>query len=516
MNISIKTFGILSILALAMTLNSCSKDEAPAAPSTENGDNNGSGDNNGNGDVTGEAFTIKAQMGDVVMSRATVKPGDGKSFTWETGDSFDLYQSSDFAKKNIFSIVNDKISSDGKSADFTCTDFALASDDNYYAFYPQDFKKVEDGSNSFSYTIPDDVYTQSENNNTKHLKGGVVMVAAGTSSTLASNLKFEHKTALLRLGVTNLKNDEVTVNSITLSSDLACFSDTYVYNTETSTGTYSGNKDIVLNFANGGVKLDKKDAEGSVLRGYAIAIPTGEKATADKKTLTITVTYNGNQTIINEIEMTEGSCFEAGKYYDFNVDVDYNRHYLVGEYSDWGWKKCQYLYDREGNGVYEGIIYIPREKTDGEFGSKYYWKITAANNYKVEWPAGQDKNYGADFRSCYVKLQDNNISTWDGVNFWGVVGEFNNWDNDIEMKYVFNVEHYLVAEVVIPENKYEWKIRGDKLWTTPNIGSNRQDIDFVGVVEKTSDNLKFTEGAGTYEIKWYFNLYRQKIVVKKK
>ena len=113
-------------------------------------------------------------------------------------------------------------------------------------------------------------------------------------------------------------------------------------------------------------------------------------------------------------------------------------------------------------------------------------------------------------------MQDNGISTWDGVNFWGVVGEFNNWDNDIEMKYVFDVEHYLVAEVVITENQYEWKIRGDKLWTTPNIGSNRQDIDFVGAVEKTSDNLKFTEVAGTYEIKWYFNLYRQKIVVTKK
>lgn len=505
MNISIKTFGILSILALAMTFNSCSKDEAPAAPGTENGDNNG------NGDVTGEAFTIKAQMGDVVMSRATVKPEDGKSFTWENDDKFALYQSCDFAKKNIFSFVENSITDEGKSANFTCNDFTLASDADYYAFYPQEFTKVE-GSNSFSYTIPGTVYTQKGNNNTGHLKNGVVMVAAGTSSTLASNLKFEHKTALLRLGVTNLKNEKVTVNSITLSSDLACFSDTYVYNTETSTGTYSGNKDIVLNFADGGVELNEKDAEGSILKGYALAIPTGETATADKKTLTITVTYNGNQTIINEIEMTEGSCFEAGKYYDFNVDVDYNRHYLIGEYSKWGWKNCQYLYDREGNGVYQGIIYIPGEKTK----DKFYWKITAATNYKAEWPAGQDNNYGTDFRSCYVKLQDNGISTWDGVNFWGVVGEFNNWDNDIEMKYVFDVEHYLVAEVVITENQYEWKIRGDKLWTTPNIGSNRQDIDFVGAVEKTSDNLKFTEGAGTYEIKWYFNLYRQKIVVTKK
>ena len=47
------------------------------------------------------------------MSRATVKPEDGKSFTWENDDKFALYQSCDFAKKNIFSFVDNSITDEG-------------------------------------------------------------------------------------------------------------------------------------------------------------------------------------------------------------------------------------------------------------------------------------------------------------------------------------------------------------------------------------------------------------------
>ena len=262
MSISIKTFGILSILALAMTFNSCSKDEAPAAPGTENGDNNG------NGDVTGEAFTIKAQMGDVVMSRATVKPEDGKSFTWENDDKFALYQSCDFAKKNIFSFVENSITDEGKSANFTCNDFTLASDTKYCAFYPQEFIKPDGGSNSFSYTIPESVYIQTGYNNTDHLKGGMIMVATGQSSNLAGGVSFAHKTALFRFGITNLKNASVKVKSIKLySTDLECFAKGYSYNIDGTESISQKSTELSLSFGDG-ITLDTDNS----IKVYTLAI----------------------------------------------------------------------------------------------------------------------------------------------------------------------------------------------------------------------------------------------------
>lgn len=202
---NIKFFGLLSVAALAMSVSSCTNDNEPVISENETGNN------------TEGVFTIKANIGELQQTRATVKPEDGKSFTWQQNDGFNLYQSSDMTTANTFTIDNNSISSDGKSADFNCSEFKPASDATYYAFYPQGFTTTTDNT-TFTYTIPDGVYTQTGDNNTNHLSKGMIMIATGKSADIQNSVTFKHKTALFRFGISNLKSEAVTVKSVKLSS----------------------------------------------------------------------------------------------------------------------------------------------------------------------------------------------------------------------------------------------------------------------------------------------------------
>ena len=296
----IKFFGLLSVAALAMSVSSCTNDNEPQIS-----------DNNTENNSGVEGFTIQANIGDIQQTRATVKPEDGKSFTWQSDDKFDLYQSTAMATANVFAIDNNSITDNGKSANFSCADFTPATGESYYAFYPQGFTVVE---NTFTYNIPDAAYSQSGNNSTEHLKAGMIMVATGNSDDLANGISFSHKTALFRFGVTNLTGDAVTVKSVKLSSATTqCFARSYSY-TVGGSETVDG-KDSELNLSFGaGVSVDKN----SSLKAYAVAIPAD--AISAGETFTLEVTYNEDQIKSNSFIINES--FVAGHVYSFNIDIE--------------------------------------------------------------------------------------------------------------------------------------------------------------------------------------------------
>ena len=296
----IKFFGLLSVAALAMSVSSCTNDNEPQVS-----------DNNTENNSGVEGFTIQANIGDIQQTRATVKPDDGKSFTWQSDDKFDLYQSTAMATAKAFAIGNNSITDNGKSANFSCADFTPVADASYYAFYPQGFTVVE---NTFTYNIPDAAYSQSENNNTDHLKAGMVMVATGNSDELANGISFSHKTALFRFGVTNLTGDAVTVKSVKLSSTATqCFARSYSYKVEGSETVGEKSSELNLSFG-AGVSVNNN----SSLKAYAVAIPTDA---ISEETFTLEVTYNNdNQTKSNSFIINES--FEVGHVYSFNIDIE--------------------------------------------------------------------------------------------------------------------------------------------------------------------------------------------------
>lgn len=517
---NIKFFGLLSIAALAISVSSCTNDNEPVISENETGNNTESG-----------VFTIKANIGELQQTRATVKPEDGKSFTWIKGDKFDLYQNSDWAKKE-FSIDDTSIGNDGKSADFNCDVFEPASGATYYAFYPQRFTTTD--NTTFKYTIPNEVYTQTGDNNTGHLKDGMIMIATGNSADIQNSVTFKHKTALFRFGISNLKSEEVTVNSIKLSStDLECFAKQYTYNIDGAESISEKSKELSLSFGEG-VTLAAKGAEGNIMKAYTLAIPADAIAEEESQIFTLEVTYGDNSTITNKIELNNktidgekiNQSFEPGNVYTFNIDIDYNRYYITGNYNGWSWEKCQYIYDTNLDGIYEGMIYMDSKGTD----ELYEYKITQYKNWIKEWN-DNGGNFKMGTKSCIVKVIEENVTS-KCVNTWGVVGECNAWggttDNpvdDIVMQYGFDGEHYLIADNVIfnDANLLTWKLRADNTWVN-GIQINSKEDSAVKV--KIEGNAEIIEGdnegnfrvtaAGTYEFKWYFNLPQPKIVVTKK
>lgn len=520
---NIKFFGLLSIAALAMSVSSCTNDNEPVISENETGNNTESG-----------VFTIKANIGELQQTRATVKPEDGKSFTWIKGDKFDLYQNSDWAKKE-FSIDDTSIGNDGKSADFNCDVFEPASDATYYAFYPQDFTTTD--NKTFTYTIPNEVYTQTGDNKTDHLNKGMIMIATGKSADIQNSVTFKHKTALFRFGISNLKSEAVTVNSIKLSStNLECFAKQYTYNIEGAESISKKSKELSLSFGEG-VTLAAKGTDGNIMKAYTLAIPADAIAEEESQIFTLEVTYGDNSTITNKIELNNktidgekiNQSFEPGNVYTFNIDIDYNRYYITGNYNGWSWEKCQYIYDTNLDGIYEGMIYFNSKGTD----ELYQYKITQYKNWIKQW-SNNGKNFDMGTNSCIVQVKPESdgdkVYRWDYVSIWGVVGDFNDWGKDssdaVMMYRIEGNEHCLVAENVVIGDASTWKIRPDYSWPKRDDEQKSQiqinsdsNVVIEGDAEGLNDydkNFRVTAGAGTYEFKWYFNLPQPKIVVTKK
>lgn len=503
---NIKFFGLLSIAALAISVSSCTNDNEPVISENETGNN------------TEGVFTIKANIGELQQTRATVKPEDGKSFTWQQNDGFNLYQSSDMTTANTFTIDYNTISSDGKSADFNCSSFAPVEGKTFYAFYPQGFTTTTDNT-TFTYTIPDGVYTQTGDNNTGHLKDGMIMIATGKSADIQNSVTFEHKTALFRFGISNLKSEAVTVKSIKLSStDLECFAKQYIYNIGGTETVDLKSTELNLNFGEG-VTLAAKGAEGNVMKAYTLAIPADAIAEGETETFTLEVTYNEGSTITNKIILGSDKSFAVGNVYTFNIDIeDYSKFYLTGTYNGWGWDNCQYIY-KISDYEYRGMIYM----LDTGSESEYRWKVTENKGWDAKiWP--NDGDGKVTKRSCIFTLytMDNDIldQNMQECDSWYVSGAFNGWGKDKIMAYGFDGEHYLIAENVeiieTEENNFYWKLRGDDWSAQVNSATGVKVQGDAEALYDQDDNFKVTAGAGTYEFKWYFNLPEPKIVVTKK
>ena len=93
---------------------------------------------------------------------------------------------------------------------------------------------------------------------------------------------------------------------------------------------------------------------------------------------------------------------------------------------------------------------------------------------------------------------------------WGIVGAFNNWDNDIVL-YTTSTEGLLVAEGVTIEAYSEFKFRKDKKWDT-NFGAKYAYTTPNSVVEAVSGGSNCSVSlTGTYDI--YLDTAKSKIYI---
>lgn len=268
-----------------------------------------------------------------------------------------------------------------------------------------------------------------------------------------------------------------------------------------------------------------------------------------------TKTSDFNKQIISllssyEMEYTEGEtielAFRIGSYISTATDTVYSdisttvvtpyageavypSVVVVGSYCGWGFETCQFLYSANSDDNYSGMIYFNGKSSEG-------WKITKGLGWDTgEWGAKGDitpeasettlvtsgggnisayskKNYWVELNSTTGLLKMSQ-----GYNSWGIVGGYNGWGAtpDTEMSYGNDSRGaFLIAEVNFPADNLTWKIRPESKWENDRGPGN---TSYEGDVEDNGDgNFKVNNGAGTYEIKWYFNKVSQVLCVTKK
>lgn len=204
---------------------------------------------------------------------------------------------------------------------------------------------------------------------------------------------------------------------------------------------------------------------------------------------------------------------------------------VVGSYCGWNHISPQFIYSKNSDENYTGMIYFDGKGKEG-------WKLTKGLGWDTgEWGAGGDialeapeitlvtsgggniTAYGK--KSYWMEFNSNTgvLKMSQGYDSWGLVGGFNGWSPEEaeEMTYGYDeTGAYLEVTQDFTDDNNTWKIISDKSWGKGEVNIN--NVSYEGDVEDSGSDGNFmtNKGAGSYEIKWYFNKVQPTIIVTKK
>jgi hypothetical protein len=162
--------------------------------------------------------------------------------------------------------------------------------------------------------------------------------------------------------------------------------------------------------------------------------------------------------------------------------VGYPMLWVPGDYQGWAPADAPNVFDFDGDGIYTGYIFFPE-------GGTYQFKFTSDpdwdhTNYGAgATPGTIDTDAGAGNLEVpgpggyHLEIDVNNL-TWnygEGVENWGVIGEWLAWAEDINMEYDIENQYLSVTVENIPaaENQ-RFKFRANDAWDI-NLGANTPD-----------------------------------------
>lgn len=175
--------------------------------------------------------------------------------------------------------------------------------------------------------------------------------------------------------------------------------------------------------------------------------------------------------------------------------------YVPGDYQGWDPASAPNVFDYDGDGVYNGYIFFPEGGTfEFKFTSDPDWDHTnygagattgtldtepTAGNLTVPGPGG-----------WWLEIDVNNL-TWgitnaDGVaENWGVIGQWLDWSEDIDLVFDPVEQHLSVTVEGIPaQDDQRFKFRANDDWVL-NLGANNPDDGFL---TEGGDDIPIPEG----------------------
>jgi len=200
--------------------------------------------------------------------------------------------------------------------------------------------------------------------------------------------------------------------------------------------------------------------------------------------------------------------------YEGGGPVEYPKLYVPGDYQGWAPADAPNVFDFDGDGVYTGYVYFPEGGTfEFKFTSDPNWDGTNYGAGATEGTLDTDAGAGnlmVPEAGGYFLTIDINALTWTyELQNWGVIGQWLDWAEDIDLIYD-PAEQYLsvIVENIPAADDQRFKFRANDAWDI-NLGAKDPDDGTLvsgGVDIPIPDGgtltfiLRFTTPEPTYEV----------------
>jgi len=194
------------------------------------------------------------------------------------------------------------------------------------------------------------------------------------------------------------------------------------------------------------------------------------------------VNANGVSTAIDAF--SEISAFSVTPY-AADVPAEVATLWVPGDYQGWNPSEAPNVFDYDNDGIYRGYIYFPEGGTfEFKFTSDPDWEHTnyglGASEFEIDTDPGAG-NLTIPGPGGYWLEIDINALTWsyEGTENWGVIGQWLEWSEDIDLEFD-PIEQYLhvTVENIPAQEDQRFKFRADDDWAV-NLGANDPDDGFL-------------------------------------
>ncbi len=165
--------------------------------------------------------------------------------------------------------------------------------------------------------------------------------------------------------------------------------------------------------------------------------------------------------------------------------VDVPKLWVPGDYQGWNPGEAPNVFDYDNDGIYRGYIYFPEGGTfEFKFTSDPDWDHTnyglGASEFELDTDPGAG-NLSVPGAGGYWLEIDINALTWSysEVENWGVIGQWLDWAEDIDLEFD-PIEQYLhvTVENIPAQDDQRFKFRANDGWDV-NLGANDPDDGFL-------------------------------------
>lgn len=291
-----KIFALGWMLVAALALTNCSKEET-VAPTLE------------------KDFVVYADLD------ATRTVADGYATSWADGDNLNIFHA--VAGEETATYVSDGefTLSDAAAGTFTGTVTGVEDGTSYdwFAIYPYSSFNTTPAKAGYM-TIAALTQEQAGVNNTTHTSGAPLYGVVKGGSSVAPEFSMKHLSSMIKVNVTNVVDEAVSIKSILVETAGTKITGTYyvditgdapVYTSSGESYTYTSAQ---LNVT-GEVAVQPNETAA-----YYLTVCPFEVAEGATETITVTVTDNSDEVSVREYTIPAGKGFAPGKVTTLNFD----------------------------------------------------------------------------------------------------------------------------------------------------------------------------------------------------